>query len=106
MNNNRNRRNLILFGILFLISAFIIRRHNQPVAYQTEQGLIFGTIYQITYQHPTSLKNEIEATLQAVDNSLSPFNKQSLITHINNNESMKTDSLFRAVFLRSLEISE
>ena len=41
-----------------------------------------------------------------MDNSLSPFNKQSLITHINNNESMKTDSLFRAVFLRSLEISE
>lgn len=106
MNNHRNRRNLILFGILFLISAFIIRRHNQPVAFQTDRGLIFGTIYQITYQHPTSLKSEIEATLKAVDNSLSPFNKQSLITHINHNASMQTDSLFRAVFLRSLEISE
>lgn len=92
-------------GLLLLLSIWIIHRNNQPVPFQTDNGLIFGTIYQVSYQYPTSLKSEIEEALHTFDNSLSPFNEHSIITAINRNESMQTDSLFRAVFRRSLEIS-
>ena len=92
-------------GLLLLLSIWIISRNNRQVPFQTDNGLIFGTIYQVSYQYPTSLKAEIEEALHQFDHSLSPFNKQSVITAINNNQSMQTDSLFRAVFRRSMEIS-
>ena len=67
--------------------------------------MVFGTIYKITYQSKENLKPEIEAALQQVDNSLTPFNKQSVITRVNNNEDLEVDSLFAHVFLLAKEIS-
>ena len=65
----------------------------------------FGTVYKITYQSSENLKAEIEKELQKVDNSLSPFNKQSVITHINHNTDMRADSLFAYVFNLAKTIS-
>lgn len=105
MDKTKRQRNFMAVGLLLLLSIWIISRNNRPMPFQTDNGLIFGTIYQVSYQYPTSLKAEIEEALHQIDNSLSPFNKQSVITAINSNESMQTDSLFRAVFCRSMEIS-
>lgn len=69
------------------------------------EGSVFGTFYHITYQHPTDVKDGIEATLQKVDNSLSPFNKESVITAINNNTSTDTDSMFVEVFTLAQTVS-
>ena len=44
--------------------------------------------------------------MQAVDNSLSPFNKRSIITHINNNDSIIVDSLFTEVFRNAQVVYE
>lgn len=92
------------FLLLLIIGTVWILRKQAP--YQTDQGLIFGTMYKITYQSKENLKTEIEAELQKVDHSLSPFNKQSVITHINNNTDMQTDSLFAYVFQLAKQISE
>ena len=105
IDKTKRQRNFMAVGLLLLLSIWIIHRNNRPAPYQTDNGLIFGTIYQVSYQYPTSLKGEIEEALHTIDNSLSPFNQHSIITAINRNESMQTDSLFRAVFRRSLEIS-
>ena len=105
IDKTKRQRNFMAVGLLLLLSIWIIHRNNRPTPYQTDNGLIFGTIYQVSYQYPTSLKGEIEEALHTIDNSLSPFNQHSIITAINRNESMQTDSLFRAVFRRSLEIS-
>ena len=67
---------------------------------------MFGTIYKITYQSEENLKDEIEAELKKVDNSLSPFNKASVITHINENTDLTADSLFTEVFLLAKQISQ
>ena len=53
--------------------------------------MVFGTTYSITYQYHENLKSDIEGVMQQVDNSLSPFNKSSVITAINNNTSTKAD---------------
>ena len=41
-----------------------------------------------------------------MDNSLSPFNKASVITHINENTDLTADSLFTEVFLLAKQISQ
>ena len=74
--------------------------------YRTDSAIVFGTIYKITYQSEENLKDEIEAELKKVDNSLSPFNKASVITHINENTDLTADSLFTEVFLLAKQISQ
>lgn len=92
------------FLLLLIIGTVWILRKQAP--YQTDQGLVFGTMYKITYQSEDNLKADIEAELQKVDRSLSPFNKQSVITHINDNTDMRTDSLFDYVFRLARKVSE
>ncbi len=91
------------FLALLIVGTVLILRKQTP--YQTSEGMVFGTVYKITYQYKSDLKTEIEAELQKVDASLSPFNKESVITHINNNTSTQTDSLFRYVFRLAEKVS-
>lgn len=99
------KRNLLWLALLLFGSIWIISHHNQPVPYQSDNGLIFGTIYKVTYQHPTPLKEEIEEALHRFDGSLSPFNDTSVITRVNRNEEVLPDAYFATVFRRSMEIS-
>ena len=90
---------------MLLVIAWAWSNHRRPQAYQTATGLIFGTIYNITYQYDNDLQDEIEATLKRFDGSLSPFNDTATITRINRNEEVTTDSFFIRVFQRSREVS-
>ncbi|WP_072530415.1 FAD:protein FMN transferase [Bacteroides ilei] len=101
---NKNLKWQLPFLVILIVGTVLILRKQAP--YQTNEGMVFGTIYKITYQSKENLKPEIEAALQKVDNSLSPFNKQSVITHVNNNENMEVDSLFTQVFQLSKKISK
>lgn len=85
------------FLLFLIIGTIIIVGENKPT-FRTQQGKIFGTLYTVTYEHNADLQAEILEAMKAVDGSLSPFNKQSIITHINNNEPIKADSLFTKVF--------
>ena len=67
-------------------------------SYIKDSGMVFGTTYSITYQYHENLKSDIEDVMQQVDNSLSPFNKASVITAINNNTSTKADNYLTEVF--------
>ena len=91
--------------ILVLIGLKILIRHNQQAGYYSVKGLVFGTVYKITYQHDGNLKPEIEAELKRFDQSLSPFNDSSVISRVNRNEELVADSFFRKCFNRSMEIS-
>ena len=51
-------------------------------------------------------KEEIETELKKVDNSLSPFNPNSVITRVNHNEKTEVDSFFVHVFHLSKKISD
>ncbi len=74
--------------------------------YQKDTGFIFGTVYNIIYQNDDNLKQDIEAELKRVDFSLSPFNKQSIISKINRNENVKKDKMFTDVFILAQSISK
>ena len=91
--------------LLFLVAgtAYILTTN---VPYQTEEGRIFGTTYRITYKAKNSYAEEIKNTLQAVDNSLSPINKSSIISKINNNEEVALDNMFTYVYNMAQSVSE
>ena len=93
----------LAFLLFLIIGSILIIGENKPT-YRTQQGKIFGTLYTVTYEHNADLQTQIMAAMQAVDNSLSPFNKGSIITHINNNDSVEVDTLFAEVFRTSEQI--
>ena len=97
-----NKRWHLPFLLFLIIGTIIIVSENKPT-YRTQQGKIFGTLYTVTYEHNEDLQPLIIDALQAVDASLSPFNKKSIISHINNNERFCVDTLFSEVF-RNAEI--
>ena len=91
--------------LIFLIVASVLIIANEP-PYHNDRGVIFGTYYNISYKHKENLQGKIENTLLAVDKSLSPFNKMSVITAINNNTGTSADTLFAQVFTLAQEISQ
>lgn len=96
----------IIFLCFLVIGSIIIIRQHRSAPYQHNEGFIFGTIYHITYQSDTDLQQDILAKLQKVDNSLSPFNKESIISHVNRNEPVKLDKMFLDVFNLAEEVSK
>ncbi len=105
MNKKRLIWQLPFLALLIVGTIWIIRQqHSTP--YQHDEGFIFGTIYHITYQSDQNYQKEIEAELQKVDGSLSPFNKSSIISRINRNEDVQVDEMFKEVFTLAESISK
>lgn len=107
--NNRNKKlrwQLPFLLLLIVGTIFIIRNHQTAAPFQKGEGAVFGTFYHVTYQYPSDLQKEIEAELQKVDSSLSPFNKTSIISRINRNEDVTPDSMFVHVFQLAKSISQ
>lgn len=108
MDNKQNNKWIwkLPFLILLIVGSILIIRQNANAPYQKDSGTIFGTFYHITYQSNTNYHEEIKAELAKVDASLSPFNKESIITAINNNSDMKVNDMFKVVFETAMKISE
>lgn len=101
----KSKKSFLWLAFLILATIWILARHEPQAGYNSVSGLVFGTVYKITYQHDGDLKPEIEAELKRFDLSLSPFNDSSVISRINRNEELVTDSFFQNCFNRSMEIS-
>ena len=101
-----NRKKLLwqmLFLLILIIGTVIILKKQPP--YRTNEGMVFGTIYKITYQSHEDLHHDIKAALQEVDNALSPYNPNSIITRINHNKDTILNTLFTDVFYMAQNVS-
>ncbi len=94
-----NRLIFILMCLLFFIPI------KAQTPYRSMEGSVFNTSYHIKYQYETSLDDAIRNELQKFDLSLNPFNHQSVIYKVNNNQPVKVDSFFITVFNKSREVS-
>ena len=101
----KTKKSFLWLVFLILATIWILARRNQKAEFNTASGFVFGTVYKIAYQHDADLKPEIEAELKRFDQSLSPFNDSSVISRVNRNEELVTDSFFQTCFNRSMEIS-
>ena len=88
---------------MLIIGTVVILQKQPP--FRTNEGLVFGTIYKITYQHQEDLHNDIKAALMEVDNALSPYNKNSIISRINHNQDTLLNEHFTHVFELAQKIS-
>jgi thiamine biosynthesis lipoprotein len=89
------------FSLLLLLSSC----RKEPMYYESA-GEIFKTGFHIKYKYSRPLDDEITDCLNQFDESLNPFNKNSIIYKINHNEPVETDDRFIAVFNKAAEVSE
>lgn len=109
MENKQNKKRLTLqlgFLAFLIIGTVLIIKHQHNMPYQHNRGQIFGTFYSITYQCDNDLQKEIEAELKKVDQALSMFNKESIISKINRNEKVELNEMFLQVFTLAQKVSQ
>ena len=94
------------FLAFLIVGTGIIVSRQRSTPYHHDEGMVFGTVDHITYQSPQNLQKEIESQLAQVDASLSPFNKRSIITAINENRDTTVNKMFTDVFTLAMKISD
>lgn len=93
----------ILFIPLFIITGISSCGNAEP--YQKEEGMIWNTLYHITYKGNKSLGDSVLQVLDKVGASLSVFNPHSLVSELNSSLRVKTDSDLLIVYDESLKIN-
>lgn len=84
-----------------LISAaipIILAGCDKSTGYIREEGLVWNTEYHITFRGPETLRDSILSTLETAGKSLSLFNPASLVSRVNNGDSIKVDNHFIRVW--------
>jgi len=108
MATPKNKRLLwqLPFLTLLIVGTILIIRQQHSTPYQRCSGLIFGTTYRVTYQYDQDLKELIVAKMQEVDDALSMFNEQSILSRINQNKPVELNDMFVDVFQLAQQISK
>lgn len=107
--NKKGLKAALIFLLIFL-QMLVYRKcseNSTNTVYQQNEGSVFGTIYHISYQHSADIHDEIREELRKFDHSLSIFNKESVISKVNQNDSsVILDDWFIRVFTKGQEISK
>ncbi|MBT3385262.1 MAG: FAD:protein FMN transferase [Prolixibacteraceae bacterium] len=95
---------LLLFYLIILSNSC----QKSSSKYIYNKGFVYGTMYSIVYESPDGVDHQEEITAKFQEYTLifSPFEAESVISKINNNEQVKLSDEFIACFNRSIEISE
>ena len=97
----------IALGFAIIAAMVLLLLPNEPKKqYFHHQGNIFGTYYNIRYEGTKDLHEDIQRRLQAFDHSLSMFNPNSVISQVNRNEHVVTDSLFETMYMEAQHVSQ
>lgn len=103
-----NKKKIAVFLPLLAVLLFlVIIASRKQKTYQQDSGMVFGTVYNITYESEDNLKEDIIKVLDDVDNSLSPFNEKSVITMVNKSKKIApVDDMFCEVFEMAEAVSK
>ncbi len=95
-------------SVVVLVAFLLIRLFSGgEIPYQESKGEKYSTFYSVTYKSEVDLSDSIATLLDEFDYSLSPFNKNSIIAAINNNDSTaRADELLKDVIALSQEVYE
>lgn len=93
-------------GALLAIAAtiFLLPGCNRDYAYRSTEGMVWNTVYHITYRGPEELEDSIRATLAQVGASVNTFDSTSNLSRINRGETAVADSMLQAVALTAKKI--
>ena len=102
----RKQQIITLAIFLTTITAICYNRCNPSKQYYTSRGIVWTTVYNITYESPNTLDDSIQHIFTYVDESASMFNKQSLISRINSGEEQQLDSLLLTLYNASVQVNK
>ena len=93
-------------SVVVLVTFLLIRLcSGGETTYQESVGEKYSTFYSVTYKSDVDLSDSIAILLYNFDYSLSPFNKNSILSSINNNDtSVRADELLKNVITLSHEV--
>lgn len=89
-----------------IITTICYYQCNPSKPYHTSRGVVWTTIYNITYESDITLDDSIQHIFKLVDESASMFNKQSLISRINTGEEQQLDSMLLTLYNTSLHVNK
>lgn len=92
-----------LIPLLAVLALSAVSCSKTP-SFRTDEGMAWNTLYHITYSSPEDLSDSIIAVFNEIDASLSPFNKKSTVSRINDNLTDQVDSHFKFVYRESERI--
>ncbi len=93
--------------LLFLvIGTMYIVRQQRSIPYQKDNGFIFGTMYNITYQCDQNLQKVIEDELKKVDDEFSMFNDNSTVSVFNQGTSVTLSDRFQRLYHLSCNVNK
>ena len=99
----KQKRTLIAFAAAALL---LVMPSCEKKTYYYNEGLVFGTYYNIRYEATRDMEPEIKAELARMDESLSIYNKKSIISRVNRNDDVQVDSLFVVMFKTAEEVTK
>ena len=91
-------RKLYKVGGVLLVLALTLSFCSREKHFIHNSGFVFGTVYNLKYKHDKDLSQKVRTVLDAYDDSVSTYNKESVISRINRNETHVVDSFFVTVF--------
>ena len=93
------------FLVALIVGTIYIAREQRLTPYQKNSGMIFGTVYSITYQSRNDLQADIEAALGQIDSEFSMFNSESTVAAINRGEQPPRSDMFNEVYELAQQVS-
>ena len=93
---------MVLLALVVAVVMFFVSRDRKR--YFTHEGVVWTTEYHITYEAARDLGDSIQLILGNLDMSVSPYNKASLISAINENKTTRIDAHLRCLLAASREV--
>ena len=102
-HNKKRALLLAALGAIGVALVFLVKPDKKE--WHKPAGIVWNTEYHITYLGTTDLSDSINATFRRVELSVSPFNKASLITAVNDNRTDRLDSALITLYNTSKAIN-
>ena len=96
----------IILAIMVVAIVVMTSCREQDKKYFVNSGVVWTTEYHIKYEAQNDLNDSIQQLFTELDKSVSVYNKKSLITDINNNDSDVADDYFIKLYNKALEVNK
>lgn len=87
-----------------VVLLLVVPMRRQTTKYFADHGKVFGTFYNVQYEANGNLQSDILSAFERFDNSLSMFNPNSVISHINHNQDTITDLYFEQMWQEATRV--
>lgn len=110
MKGQKKRNSATLGYTLALIAGLCVllgmKMCTESRQYKRCSGIVWTTQYNITYDSDRVFDDSIQSVFAAVDNSLSMYNKSSVISRINRGEDLSVDTMLTHIYEASVKVHQ